>query len=508
MPATWTSPTPASTLLGPDLASSRFGVIAISIISFETLAPLSLRQFYLYLVYIRQSFQKWPNQLPQHRNLSPLAAALGSVVEWGMSTKPAATGKGRLRVLEALSHRESRIPFDLGATAVTGAHASIVEGLRRHYGLEDRPVKVHEPYQMLGLIEDDLREAMGVDTCGVFARNTMFGFPLEGWKEWKTPWGQDVLVPAGFRTTVADNGDLLIYPEGDLSVPPSARMPVGGFFFDAIIRQEPIDDAHLDPAGNLEEFVPVSGPDLDYFHRSVDEASRTPGARVANFGGTAIGDIALVPGPFMKHPRGIRDVAEWYMSTVTRQDYLHAVFERQTQIAVENLQRIHTRIGDAVEVVFICGTDFGAQSTQFCSPQTFDSLYAPYYRKMNSWIHAHTSWKTFKHSCGAIRPLLPNLIEAGFDVINPVQLSAAGMDAKELKERFGDGIVFWGGGVDTQKTLPFGTPQEVRREVLARCKVLGKGGGFVFNPVHNIQARTPILNVVAMVNALREHNGE
>jgi uroporphyrinogen-III decarboxylase len=159
-------------------------------------------------------------------------------------------------------------------------------------------------------------------------------------------------------------------------------------------------------------------------------------------------------------------------------------------------------------VVFICGTDFGAQSTQFCSPQTFNSLYAPYYKRMNSWIHEHTSWKTFKHSCGAIAPLIPAMIEAGFDVINPVQLSAVGMDASELKKLYGDRLVFWGGGVDTQKTLPFGTPSKVREEVLSRCKVLSKGGGFVFNPVHNIQARTPIENVLAMIEAVREYNGE
>jgi hypothetical protein len=417
------------------------------------------------------------------------------------------TGTGRQRVVDALSHRESAIPVDLGATSVTGAHATIVEGLRNHCGLEKRPVKIHEPYQMLGMIEDDLREALGVDTTGVFARNTMFGFPVEGWKEWRTPWGQEVLVPEGFRTTVAENGDLLIYPEGDLSVPPSAKMPVGGFFFDAIIRQEPIDEGRLNPADNLEDFVPVSTSDLDYFAISVKEATQRCSA-VATFGGTGVGDIALVPAPFMKNPHGIRDVAEWYMSTVTRQDYLHEVFDKQTRLAVENMARIYERVGDGVDVVYICGTDFGAQSTQFCSPQTFNSLYAPYYKRMNSWIHEHTSWKTFKHSCGAIAPLIPAMIEAGFDVINPVQLSAVGMEASELKKLYGDRLVFWGGGVDTQRTLPFGTPEKVREEVLSRCKVLGKGGGFVFNPVHNIQARTPIANVVAMIDAVREYNGE
>ncbi len=423
-----------------------------------------------------------------------------------MSNTKAANKRKRLR--EALLHHEGPIPFDLGSTAVTGAHVSIVEGLRNRYGLAKKPVKVHEPYQMLGLIEDDLCGALGVDTTGVFAKNTMFGFPAESWKEWRTPWGQDVLVPEGFRTTKTDGGDLLIYPEGDTSVAPSGKMPAGGFFFDSIIRQDPIDEERLDPKDNLEEFTPITSADVAYFKRSVDEAGRKPGGVVANFGGTAVGDIALVPGPFMKHPHGIRDVTEWYISTATRQDYLHTVFDRQTQIAVENLKRISTEIGDAVDVVFICGTDFGAQSTQFCSAETFDSLYAPYYRRMNTWIHENTSWKTFKHSCGAIAPLLSHMVDAGFDIINPVQLSAAGMDAADLKQRHGERIVFWGGGVDTQKTLPFGTPADVRKEVLSRCKILGKGGGFVFNPVHNIQARTPIENVVAMIDAIHEYNGE
>jgi uroporphyrinogen-III decarboxylase len=139
---------------------------------------------------------------------------------------------------------------------------------------------------------------------------------------------------------------------------------------------------------------------------------------------------------------------------------------------------------------------------------TFNDLYFPYYKRVNDWIHAHTQWKTFKHSCGSIFKFLPSLVEAGFDILNPVQCSATGMDPGRLKSEFGDRLVFWGGGVDTQRILPFGTPAEVREQVLQRCEVFARNGGFVFNTVHNVQAATPVENIVAMIDAVHEFNRE
>ena len=412
------------------------------------------------------------------------------------------------RLQNALNHTlPDRIPVDFGSTAVTGIHASCVAALRDHYGLRKSPVKVHEPYQMLGLIEDDLADAMGIDVCGITPRTTMFGFPNEKWKEFRLPWGQDVLVSEEFNTTVHDNGDLLLYPCGDTQAPPSGRMPVGGYFFDTIVRQEEIREDQLNPEDNLEEFTSIADQDLSYFKTEVERHSTSGRGVVATFGGLAFGDIALVPAPWLRHPRGIRDIAEWYVSTASRREYVHSIFGRQSEIALANLEKIFAVVGNRVDVVFICGTDFGTQTSSFCSTQTFDTLYAPYYRKINDWIHHHTTWKTFKHSCGAVEPFMSHFIDAGFDIINPVQCSAAGMDPRKLKERYGDHLVFWGGGVDTQKTLPFGTPSEVRSEVLERCEIFSSNGGFVFNAVHNIQARTPVENVVAMIEAIREFNG-
>ncbi|MFH0990165.1 MAG: uroporphyrinogen decarboxylase family protein [bacterium] len=414
----------------------------------------------------------------------------------------------KARVIAALSHKEpDRIPIDFGGTGVTGMHVACVTALREYYGLEKRVVKVHEPYQMLGLIEQDLQEALDIDVEGVYGPDTMFGFPNENWKPWRLDNGLEVLVSENFRTTKDEQGNTLIYPKGDLSAPPSGRMPKWGFFFDSIIRQEPIDESRLDPADNTEEFEPVTEKLLEHFEQAARQAAQTGRGVIGSFGGTSFGDIAFVPAPFLKHPKGIRDIEEWYVTTLTRQDYVHAIFEKQCEMALANLEKIHQRVGEIVDAVFICGTDFGTQSSTFCSVDTFESLYMPYYKRVNDWIHSKTTWKTFKHSCGAVETLIPSFIDSGFDILNPVQCSADGMDPHHLKNTFGRDIVFWGGGIDTQKTLMFSTAESVREEVLARCEIFGKGGGFIFNSVHNIQANVPLKNIVAMFDAVKEFNG-
>ncbi len=415
--------------------------------------------------------------------------------------------KSRTRLRKALNHiQPDRIAVDFGSTAVTGIHVHIVEQLRKYFGLQYRPVKAIEPYQMLGEIEEDLMEVLGIDVIGLWGKNNMFGIPQGSWKPFKTFWGQEILVPGNFNTTIDENGDLLIYPEGDKSVPPSAKMPKAGKFFDAIIRQHPIVELNLDPADNLEEFTVFTQQDLNYWKAQAQRGVSSGKGIIATFGGTAIGDIALVPAMNLKHPKGIRDISEWYISTLIRPDYLHKVFDKQTDIAIKNLQKVYGVVGENIDAIFICGTDFGTQDSSFCSPETFDDLYSPYYRKMNDWIHINTGWKTFKHCCGAVEPFMKHFIDAGFDIVNPVQINAAGMVPEHLKKEYGDYLVFWGGGIDTQKTLPFGKPGEVKEQVLKSCEIFSKNGGFVFNAVHNIQANVPLENVIAMFEAIQEFN--
>ncbi len=415
----------------------------------------------------------------------------------------------RERVRKALNHQQpDRVPLDLGGSVLTGMHVSSVYRLRQALRLDppETPVKVVDPYQMLGEIQPDLVQAVGGDVLPIPTPTTLFGFRREAWKPWRLADGTPVLVPGAFNTQPEASGDILMYPEGDRSVPPSGRMPQGGFYFDEIVRQPPLDEARLDPADNMEEFVPIDEPTVRYYAEEAERlTAATDKALFAGFCFTSFGDIALVPAPWLKHPRGIRDIEEWYVSTLTRRDYVYKVFERQCEVALENLARLARAIGDRIQVTLVTGTDFGAQNTAFISPQSYRDLFQPFHKTINSWVHAHTGWKTFIHSCGSVVELLPEFIASGFDILNPVQTAAAGMDPRWLKERFGERLVFWGGGVDTQKLLSFGTPQEVRAQVRERLEVLGKGGGYVFAAIHNIQAGVPVENLLALFEAAREY---
>jgi len=409
------------------------------------------------------------------------------------------------RVLCALNHKEAdRVPVDFGTTGVSGIHCKVVEGLRKYYGLEDRPVRVVEPFQMLGEVDEELQKIIGTDVYGIYGRNDMLGIYEGEIHEQVTPWGQHVMIAKDIDLTPNEKGDVYIYPSGDRNYAPSAMMPDGCYFVNAIERIK-TDEENLRVEDNLEEFSLISDEDLEHFTGEIEKAAKTDMAVIASFGGAALGDIAFIPGMSMKEPKGIRTVADWYMSTVLRPEYIHKIFETQIDLAIENYKKLWDRVGSKVDVVFTCGTDFGTQDSQFCSVDTFRNLWLPHYKRMNDWIHSNTTWKVFKHCCGSIIPLIPEFIAAGFDILNPVQINAKDMDSQKLKNEFGKDLTFWGGGIDTQKILPHATPEEVKAHVRKQCEIFGKDGGFVFNSVHNIQANAPIANVAAMIEALNEN---
>ena len=416
------------------------------------------------------------------------------------------TPRERLRL--ALNHQEpDRVPVDLASTLVTGIQASMYAKLKKALGITEGAIKVYDPFQMLAEVEEPVKKALGVDTYGIQLPTTLFGYKNENWKPFTLFDGTEVLISGHFEYDVLANGDIVQYPKGDRSAPPSGIMPKGGYYFDTIVRQEPIDESKLDPKAWVDQTYSLyTEEELRYLEdTSTWYYNNTDYALLGNFWGAGFGDIAIVPGPGVLHPKGIRDPQEWYMSTVIRKSYIKEIYRYQFELQMQNLKLYQQAVGDRIEVAVMSGTDFGSQNGPFISSAAYRELYKPLHKAMNDWVHQHTNWKTFFHTCGSIVAFLDDFHEAGVDILNPVQISAKGMDPEFLKTKYGDKFVFWGGAVDAQHTLPFGTPDQVREEVARNIAIFKPGGGFVFNNVHNIQTGIPIENLVAMFDALKEH---
>jgi hypothetical protein len=412
----------------------------------------------------------------------------------------------RERVKLALDHSEpDRVPVDLGSTLVSGIHASTYSKLKKTLGIREGAVRVYEPFQMLAEVEEPVRQALGVDILGIGPKDTIFGYPNEDWKPFRLFDGTEVLVSRHFVYDILPDGSLVQYPRGDRSFPPSGRMPRDGYYFDVITRQPPIDEDLLDPKQWVDEtYGLLSDEDL----RHLEETSshyydNTEYALFGNFGGGSFGDLAIIAGPHIPNPSGIRDQEEWYISHITRKNYLHDIFSLQMEIEMNNLKMYHQAVGNRIEVIEINGNDFGSQNGPLIAPEIYRELYKPFHKTMNEWVHKHTPWKTFFHNCGSLTGFLEEFREAGVDILNPVQTSARGNDPVYLKKEFGSDFVFWGGAVDAQHILPFATQEEVRLEVKKNVKTLMPGGGFVFNNVHNIQAEIPVENVLALFEGVR-----
>ena len=371
----------------------------------------------------------------------------------------------RERVRKAINHKEAdRIPLDLGSTLVTGIDASIYAKLRNVLGISKGLIKVYDPFQMLAEVEDEVKQLLGVDTYGIQLPVTIFGYKNENWKKFKMFDGTNILISGNFEYDVLKNGDIVQYPKGDRSAPPSGKMPKGGYYFDTIIRQEPIDEKKLDPKEWVEQTYSLyTDEDLEYLEKTSKwYYENTDYSLIGNFWGAGFGDIAIVMGPHILHPKGIRAPEEWYMSLVTRKQYIKEIFQYQLELQMKNLKMYKQAVQDRIDVIVMSGTDFGSQRGPFISPNLYREVFKPLHKTMNDWVHKNTNWKTFYHTCGSNVDFLDDFVSAGIDILNPVQISAVGMNPNFLKKNYGDKFVFWGGGVDTQKTLPFGTSENVK----------------------------------------------
>jgi hypothetical protein len=399
----------------------------------------------------------------------------------------------RERVLTALDFREpDRVPIDLGSNLQSGIMAHALDRLRRHLGLAARPVKVHEVFQMLGEVEPDVVERLGADVLPVEPLVQFFGLRREGWKPWRLWDGTEVLVPGQFDVETDDDGGWLLHAGGDRGRPVEGRMPRGGFYFDMPSLTASIQDWRPPSLASVRAEHALESRELEHMR-----------SRAERLRGTT--DKALMLGAWDSTGLPwVGSIPDFLMLTATDRRYVKDFFAVRTETALENLEKLHASLGDSIDIIGMEGTDYAGQDRELFSPALFEELCVPHFRAQNAWVHEHTRWKTWFHCCGSIPRLLPLLIDAGVDVINPVQTSAAGMDPRSLKDRFGGKIAFWGGGIDTQRTLPFGTPAQVAEEVRMRIRIFAPGGGFVFNPIHNIQQGTPPQNIVAAYDAARE----
>jgi hypothetical protein len=410
-----------------------------------------------------------------------------------------------------IHHRDpGKVVVDMGSTSITGINANALARLRDALGLEKRPIKVHEPFQLLGLVEDDVIEALELCVAlEVSSDYTIFGYRNENWKLWKLPTGLEVLVGEGFVTSDGGGGVTFIHPGGDPKAPPAGRLPKDGYYFDNVFRtfKEYDEDTSNGREDFAEDYKPYTPEQIATIKDNCEK--RFNGTDLGIIAGGALaglGDFAYFPGPHIPYPKGVRNLEDWMVVHKTNPDYVHQIFEYQTEVGLANAKTLWETCGDKIQVMQISGTDFGTQRAPIMSRDSFREFYKPYYKKICDWIHKTTNWKTFFHTCGSVAAFMHDFHETGMDIMNPVQCSATDMDARTLKETWGDKFTFWGGGVDTQKTLPFGTPEEVYDEVMGRLEIFAPGGGFVFNTIHNIQGPTPVENILAMFRAVRDYN--
>ena len=374
----------------------------------------------------------------------------------------------RERLLTALSHKEpDHVPLDLAAHGATGIHCVAYQRLRKHLGLPDKPSSIWHPMQQLADPDEDVLRIVPTDVRKLL-RN-----PSSKWKYEEKMTGDTLSYTDEFGITFC--------------------MPKGGFYFDP--RIHPLAGAQS--VADIENHPWPDSADPARFEGLVDRARA-----IRETTGAALVLASICPGP-LEIGLWLRGFDQFLMDSVLNPDIFQAIGEKIAEIKIRYWNAVLPLVKDYVDVVAE-SEDLGAQNGLMLSADTYRRFLKPLHTKVFSAIRKHTDAPIFLHSCGAIREVIPDLIESGVNILNPIQVSAYGMDSKELKRDFGADLVFWGGGCDTQAVLSRGTKQQIRDEVKRRIDDLAPGGGFVFTQVHNIQADVPPENILAMWEAWEE----
>jgi uroporphyrinogen decarboxylase len=378
----------------------------------------------------------------------------------------------RRRVETALRHQEpDRVPYDLGGTILTGIHEKAYRRLRQYLGLPEVAIDIEDPIQQLARVHEDVKERFRVDVYGINPAKPR-GISTPSWSE------------GGYDKLVDEWGIEWWKPQE------------GGFYYD--MRRHPL--AEIDTVDGLAKYRfpdPLNPARYSGMAERADELmNRRQVAYILGRNAPGIFEIAL----------WMRGFENFFCDMVANQAFAEALLDAIAEVKMRYWEHALQLVGKHVMIVSEAD-DLASQNCVLISPELYRKLIKPRHTKLFNFIkkHAATEVKIFYHSCGAVAPLLPDLIESGIDILNPVQVRAGNMNTRELKRQFGKDLTFYGGGVDTQRVLPRGTPAEVRDEVRRRIEDLAPGGGFIFNTVHNIQADVPPENIVAMWEAVQEY---
>lgn len=401
----------------------------------------------------------------------------------------------RERVWKAINFEEpDRVPIDIGATKVTGICIDAYVDLVKYLGIDLGLPKVYEQFGMLARVDDPVRRRLHSDVIELENPSEAWGLENKNWKPWKTGLGNEVLMPGAFLPVTDERGYIYIK---DSKGTPLAFMPPGGLYFErACVTTMSEKFVKMDPAV-WKKSIPLY---TDEHLRELQENARQlhENTEYSIHGGFLKGALGS-NGIFAGHT-----ISDWLCILISDKSYASSILQATAERAVENLKLYLQAVGDYIDTIFVSGTDFGTQKGELFNPGIFPELYIPNMKLMNDFVHKHCRAKTFYHSCGSNFNLIEHFIAAGIDIFNPVQITAARMNPLELKRKFGNRIVFWGGGLDTQSVLPRGTVDEVRNQVKERIRAFAKGGGFVFTQVHNIQYGVPPKNILAMADAVLE----
>jgi uroporphyrinogen-III decarboxylase len=404
----------------------------------------------------------------------------------------------RERVLRAVNHQPAdRVPIDLGSMKASSIAVEAFIRLRKKLGVPG-PVKVLDPRFMIAVVDEPILRRFGVDVVPLDLSALSLTRPESEWLPRKLFSGNEALFPPDTRIAVEPDGSwVLLNADGS---PTPFRMPKDGFYFDDVAFDTGgggIDPTKFKPMDNIpDETLEVFAQYARRLHKNTDYALLGWGGGVCFLG------LSLITDRSANVTMGLP--SEWMVMLMTEKEACHEMMNRSVEASIRCLSLLHEAVGDRAFAWGIAADDSGTQRGEFINPDLWAEMIKPHYKRLCSWIHQNTPWKTYFHCCGSIYHLIPHFIDAGIDILNPVQTSAANMEPARLKREFGDRIVFWGGGCDTQQMLGNGTPEAIRQQVRERLAVFAPGGGYVFNQVHNIQANVPAENIIAMFDAARE----